>query len=323
MQNGTPTPDRISRAALAASLREQSHCSTSYMVLVLTSSAIATFGLLENNAAVIIGAMIVAPLILPIQALSLGAIGGEQGLLRQALVTLGIGTGASIVLAALLQLTVSLPILGSEVIARTKPTLLDLGIAIAAGIVAGFANTRPSISSTIGGAAIAVALMPPLCVIGIALAAGQSHLALGAALLYVTNLLGITLSCMLVYRLTGYARVLDHRALVGAIAIAVVLAFPLGAGLIELLRFDRLESTLSSALVNQTVTFKHVELLQMRVDWFSTPPIATLTVRSSQPITPTQVSFLETFARERTGTQFTLVFEVTPLVEVRSATPLP
>lgn len=318
-----PVADRIPPAALAADLRRNAHPSTAYLVLTLAASTIATLGLLENNAAVIIGAMIVAPFIVPIQALSFAAITGERRLLVQALVTVGIGTVSSIVLSAILELAVSLPVLGTEIVARSKPTLLDLGIAIAAGLVAGFANTRPSISSTVAGAAIAVALMPPLCVAGIAFAAGHMHLAQGALLLYVTNLLGIMLACMLVYRVSGYAKSMDHRAVVTALLITIVVAFPLAAGLIELLRFDRLESALSSALVNQTVTFKHVELVQMRVDWLKDPAVATLTIRSSQPITPTQVGFLERFAGEKIGRPVTLVFEVTPVVEVRSATPSP
>ncbi len=317
------TDDRVAPTALSAALNRDSRCSNTYVVLVLASSAIATFGLLENNAAVIIGAMIIAPLIVPIQALSFGAITGERRLLLRAIATVAIGTITSIALAALLELAVSLPVMGSEILARSKPTLLDLGIAIAAGVVAGVANTRPSISSTIAGAAIAVALMPPLCVIGIAIAAGHASMALGAALLYVTNLLGIVLACMLVYRATGYARSVDHATLFTAIVITAIVAIPLAAGLVELLRFDRLESALSSALVNQTQTFKHVELVRMRVDWLQKPPIATLTVRSTQPITSTQVGSLERFARENTGQQFTLVFEVTPLVEVRNATPPP
>ncbi len=315
--------EHVSATALAAALRDNSRCSNAYLVLVLASSAIATLGLLENNAAVIIGAMIIAPLIVPIQALSFGAITGERRLLLQALTTVAIGTAVSIALAVLLELAVSLPALQSEILDRSKPTLLDLGIAIAAGVVAGFANTRPSISSTIAGAAIAVALMPPLCVVGIALAAGHLHTAFGALLLYVTNLLGIVLACMVVYRVTGYTKSMDHRALLTAIAITAVVAVPLAAGLVELLRFDRLESTLSSALVNQTVTFKHVELVQMRVDWLKKPPVATLTVRSREPITSTQVALLERFARQKTGQDFTLVFEVTPLVEVRDETPSP
>lgn len=317
----TRIEEQVATAALIDTLGDESRCSPNYLVLTSASSTIATLGLLENNVAVIIGAMIIAPLIVPIQALSFGAIAGNRELLRRAVTTLGIGTLLSIMVAAVLELLVSLPTLGSEIVARSKPTLLDLGIALAAGAVSGFAKVRPSVSSTIAGTAIAVALMPPLCVIGVAIAARQEHLAFGAFLLYATNLLGIMLACMIVYRLAGHVMSTDARAVATTIALTVMVAFPLGLGLIALLRFDRLESALRSALVTQTQTFKHVELIQTRVDWLKNPPVATLTVRSTQPITPLQVSDLELFAQQRTGQKFTLVFEVTPLVEVRGAPP--
>jgi uncharacterized hydrophobic protein (TIGR00271 family) len=310
-------------ATVASRLSEGARTSFNFVVLVVASSAIATFGLLENNAAVIIGAMIIAPLIVPIQALSFGAIAGNRELLGRAAISVAVGTILSIAVAVTLELLVSLPTLGSEILARSKPNLLDLGIALAAGSVSGFATVRPSISATIAGTAIAVALMPPICVIGIAIAAGQGHLALGAFLLYATNLFGITLACMIVFRLAGHVKSADRTAFITAAVLTAILAVPLGAGLVELLRYDRLESALSTALRTQTVTFRHVELIQMRVDWLKSPPVATLTVRSTQAISPAQVSDLEQFARERTGQKFTLVFEVTPLVEVHGATPPP
>lgn len=86
-----------------------------------------------------------------------------------------------------------------EVLARSEPTLLDLGIAIAAGGISGYAKVEPKVSSSLAGTAIAVALMPPVCVIGLGLSQADWSLSLGATLLYLTNLLGITLSCMLVF----------------------------------------------------------------------------------------------------------------------------
>lgn len=311
------------RPVVVATLNEAATHTFNYAALVVSSCVIATLGLLENSAAVIIGAMIIAPLITPIQALSFGAIAGEGGMLKRALVTLGIGTIVSIALSIALGFAVSLPLLGSEIVARSKPTLLDLGIALAAGAVAALATVRPSISAAIAGTAVAVALMPPVCVIGIAISAGAWHLALGAALLYLTNLLGIALACMLVYALAGHVQAANRHALSTAIILMVLIAFPLTAGFIELLRFGHLERALSSALVRDTATFKHVELVQMRVDWLKSPTVATLTVRSTEPISPSQVSDLERFALLRTGQHFTLVFEVTPLVEVRSSAAMP
>ena len=304
---------------LAETLAKDSKCTADYLILVIASASIATFGLLENNVAVIIGAMIIAPLMSPIQGMAYGAIAGNGQIFRSALTTLAIGTFVAAVIAAVIQGAVALPAFGSEIIARSKPNLLDLGIAIAAGAVSGLSRVRTSISSAIVGTAVAVALMPPVCVIGITIASRSWHLALGASLLYVTNLLGITVACMVAYLATGRISRTDRGALIAAIAMTTVLAIPLAGGLFELLRFERLEHTLSSALLSGTTTFKHVELVQMNVDWLANPPVATLTVRSTEPITPSQVEDLEQFAFMRTGQRFVFVFEVTPLAEVRSS----
>jgi uncharacterized hydrophobic protein (TIGR00271 family) len=179
---------------LAETLPADSRCTVNYIILVIASASIATFGLLENNVAAIIGAMIIAPLMAPIQGMAYGAIAGYGRLFRLALTTVAIGTLASVAIAVMIQAIVALPTFGSEIVGRSKPNLLDLGIAIAAGAVSGFSRVRPSISLTIVGTAVAVALMAPVCVIGIAIASASWHLALGALLLYATNLLGITVA---------------------------------------------------------------------------------------------------------------------------------
>lgn len=106
-----------------------------------------------------------------------------------------------------------LPTFGSKILARSEPTLLDLGIAIAAGSISGYAKVEPKISGSLAGTAIAVALMPPVCVIGLGLSQANFSLSFGATLLYLTNLLGITLSCMLTFLIAGYTSV-DRKSVV-------------------------------------------------------------------------------------------------------------
>jgi uncharacterized hydrophobic protein (TIGR00271 family) len=193
---------RVSAAAsreLSAALVEEARLSSSFVALTLASSAIATFGLLENSAAVIIGAMIIAPLLAPIQALAYGVLDGSVRDIRASCISLCTGSVLAVGVSGLLARAIGLTILGSEVMSRTKPNVLDLGIALAAGLIGGFARTRPGISNTIAGTAIAVALMPPLCVLGIGLATGDSRIAGGALLLFITNLFGITLASTVVF----------------------------------------------------------------------------------------------------------------------------
>ncbi|HEY9881792.1 MAG TPA: DUF389 domain-containing protein, partial [Leptolyngbyaceae cyanobacterium] len=112
---------------LQADLFEESCLSPSYLILIVGSCAIATLGLIANSAAVIIGAMIIAPLMLPIRGLAFGALEGNVLLFRKGLTSVTVGSLLAVTLAWGLGLIVGFPSFGSEVLSRTEPTLLDLG----------------------------------------------------------------------------------------------------------------------------------------------------------------------------------------------------
>ena len=181
------------------SLVKDSQLDQNYFILILSSCLIATFGLLINSAAVIVGAMIIAPLMLPLRGLSFATLEGDIQLLRSSLSAIALGTIIAVGCSWLVGLVIGLPQFGSEIWSRTQPTLIDLLIAIVAGGISGYAKIRPAMSDAIPGTAISVALMPPLCVIGLTLSQGQWEAALGASLLYLTNLIGINLACIAVY----------------------------------------------------------------------------------------------------------------------------
>ncbi|MEG4839988.1 DUF389 domain-containing protein [Microcoleus sp. B9-D4] len=300
---------------------EESTLDINYLVLILGSCIIATFGLLANSAAVIIGAMIIAPLMLPIRGLAFGAVEGNVIIFRKGLVALAVGTVLAIFLACFLGALVQIPDFGSEVLARSKPTLLDLGIAIAAGGISGYAKVQPKVSATLAGTAIAVALMPPICVIGLGLSQANWSLSLGASLLYLTNLLGITLSCMLTSLMAGYTPL--HRAgkaLLWALGLTAILVIPLGVSFAELIEQAQLEASLKRALLNRTITFQRVELIKTDTNWLAKPPEVRLIVRSSEALTPKQVQLLEAFVEKEMGQPFTLIFQVSQVEEVRRST---
>ena len=156
-----------------------------YFLLVLLSCSIATFGLITNSAAVIIGAMLVAPLMSPILGLSLASVAGEQGLFRKAVIALVEGGLLAIVLSAILGLIANLlpldvfTVLPAEILARTHPSPFDLGIGLAGGAAAAYALAQPRLSAALPGVAIATALMPPLCTLGIVVALVNVGAALG------------------------------------------------------------------------------------------------------------------------------------------------
>ena len=175
-----------------------------FSMLLGLATIIATFGLLSNSAATIIGGMIVAPLIIPIMGFAYALVILNLRLLSYSLVRLIYGIVFTIALAYICTEIIGFRIPESEILARTEPTLLDLGIAIAAGTAGAYAKIHRSVSDAIPGVAIAVALVPPLCVVGIALAEHEFSLATGSFILFLTNLIGIVLSALFVFLFQSY-----------------------------------------------------------------------------------------------------------------------
>jgi len=314
--------DLISPQQLQSELLAESTPDSSYLILIISSCAIATFGLLSNSAAVIIGAMIIAPLMLPIRGFAFGALQGNVLLFRRGLIAIVIGTLLATALACSLGWLVGIGNFGSEVWARSRPTLLDLGVAIVAGGISGYAKLQPKISGSLAGTAIAVALMPPICVVGLGLSQANWSLSQGAMLLYITNLLGIMLSCMLTFLLTGYTSLRNaQKPLTWAMASTAVLLLPLGISFGRLVRQAQLEASIRQLLLNRTLTFQRLELLSSSTDWQASPPEVRLNIQAAEPVTPRQVALLEEFLQREMGQPFTLVFIVGQVEEVRREMP--
>ena len=228
-----------------------------FTTLIILSTMIAAFGLLSNSAAVVIGAMLVAPLMSPMLALSAALIYAQMKRFVGALLVVVFGTIAAIAVGWFVAFIASGGItadaLDSEILARTSPSLLDLGIAVAAGLAGGYVLTHKGSTSSLPGVAIAVALVPPLATVGITLRLGATDLAAGALLLYTTNLIAIVLSASIVMLMSGF--VPDHirqlakgkigiRLLpwaIALVAVAVPLALHTGA-VIQEEAFSRLVS---------------------------------------------------------------------------------
>ncbi|MBD2450407.1 DUF389 domain-containing protein [Nostoc sp. FACHB-152] len=303
---------------LVDELLEESTPDATYLILIVCSCAIATFGLLTNSTAVIIGAMIIAPLMLPIRGLAFGALVGNVNLFSRGIIAVSLGTFLALVISCSVAWLVNISSFGSEVLSRSQPTLLDLGIAVVAGGISGYAKVNSKISGSVAGTAIAVALMPPICVIGLGLAKFDWSLSLGATLLYLTNLLSISLACMLTFLVTGYSPL--HRArkaLLWALGLTGALLVPLTVSFTQLVTQARLETNLRKALLNRTVTFQRLALLKTDTNWLSTPPQVRLSVRAQKTVTSKQVGLLEAFLEKEMGRPFTLIFEVSQVQEVR------
>lgn len=311
--------------ALRQNLLEDSRLNLNYLFLTLSACLIATGGLLLNSPAAIIGAMIVAPLMLPMRGLALGALDGDVPLFRRSTISIVIGAGTAVALSYIIGRITGIPSteFGSEILARTQPTLIDLFIAVAAGAVGGFAKLRPQVGDALAGTAVAVALMPPLCVVGLGLATVSFSIAQGALLLYLTNLLGITLACMLVFAWGGYylegSRM--RRAISSIIVLTGLLFVPLAASLWQLLRQVQLQSTLKDILLRRTITVgQQVELISTKIEWQQNPPLVYLDVEidRDKPLTPVQVAEVQKLVERAMGKRFVLIFRASPIEEIRA-----
>jgi len=210
--------DTERRAVVQIQLRDSSSPDFAFFLLVVLSSVIATLGLLVDSPAIIIGAMLVAPLMSPVIGLGLASITGDQSLLRDSVVGLLQGAVLAVLISFLItwanqQLPfVILQEVPHEVLARTTPSPIDLGVALAGGIAAAFALAMPNISAALPGVAIATALMPPLCSIGVGLAMRHFDVAGGAALLFLTNAVTITFAATFVFFALGFTGPLTNSA---------------------------------------------------------------------------------------------------------------
>lgn len=289
---------------------------TNYVVFIISSCAIATFGLIGNSTAVIIGAMLIAPLMMPLRALAFAALEGDLGLFRRAAFSIFGGTVIAIALSCLIGSVTPIPSFGSEFQSRVQPNLVDLGIAIAAGGISGFAKIREGVSDALAGTAIAVALMPPLCVVGLALSRsfttpGFGHFSQQAFLLYLTNLIGIILACMVVYILAGYTEV--SHSVTWAMISLVVLLLPLGANFLTQVRQARAEDYIRNQLLQNTFTIgqQDVTLVDSRIDWGSDRPVVYLNIQVAadieQDISPKQVRQVQSFLSQKVGQPLKLV----------------
>ena len=316
MGNRQPTVTKEEWALLHESLQQEAELSQNYIVLIISSCLIATFGLISNSAAVIIGAMIIAPLMLPLRGLAFAALEGSVKLFRNSLISIAVGTGASVLMAGLIGRLIGIPEFGSEVLSRTQPNLVDLGIAVVAGGVSGFAKVRPQVSDTLAGTAIAVALMPPICVVGLLLSQGDWRSGWGAFLLYLTNLLGITLACMIIFIMAGYSKA--NHALGWTMGFTGILLLPLGVSFFQLVQQAQLKAALKGTLVSRTITVgQQVQLLSTEVNWAKNPPEVYLNVQANKPITPKQVRLVEEFIRKEMGQPFSIIIRVSAVEEVR------
>ncbi|WP_395331096.1 DUF389 domain-containing protein [Novosphingobium sp. BL-8H] len=274
------TPDQA--FDLRQTVRKEGELTNGYVLMCTLAAGIAILGLLQSSTAVVIGAMLVSPLMSPIAALGIGFASLDGQRIREAARVVAVGAAIGILTGLLLTLLSPIRDATPEILSRTKPTLLDLAVALFSGIAGGYATVTGKGGTAIG-VAIATALMPPLTVIGYGIAVLQPMFALGALLLFFTNLAAITFSVALVTRLSRAARPLGKvewtpRYVAALILAFLVLATPLSMTLMQLSQEGRVRIAARSAILAASGEGCTIAQLDVQSALFGEPSVKALVV---------------------------------------------
>ncbi|WP_299324029.1 DUF389 domain-containing protein [Parasphingopyxis sp.] len=224
----------IDQVAVIEKVRGESGWTPRYAFMTCMSAGIAILGMLLSSPAVVIGAMLLSPLMGPILGIGFALAVGDFRWLRDAGRALGLGTILAILFCAIIVAMSPLQTITSEIAARTRPNLFDLGVALFSALAGAYAMIRGR-DGTIVGVAIATALMPPLAAIGFGLATFNWAVFGGASFLFFTNLTTIALTAAVMARTYGFSTYLSAKQTwaqsVVIISVFVALAIPLGFSL--------------------------------------------------------------------------------------------
>lgn len=261
--------DVLDRSLILASVARDARLDTKFLLLVVMATAIATLGLLQSSAPVVIGAMLVSPLLGPIMGIGFGLATIESNLIKRSLVTLAAGTLVAIIVAALIIWLSPINDVTPEIRARTQPTLIDLGVAVVGGIAGVYAILR-KLSGVMVGVAIATALLPPLSTVAFGLVTGRPDFAMGGGLLFLTNTLAIAFSVTIVARLNKFGPSLtpQHTAMqvVGIVATLGILSIPLAVSFNNIVREIRARTAVQSELRALLAEGDQIDSLNVRLE---------------------------------------------------------
>jgi len=316
-----PRLSRTEQLEVRQALSQAARPGINYFVLIVLSCIIAALGLLQNSPAVVIGAMLVAPLMSPVLAFSLGMVLGDLRLLRFSFEAIFKGIALALVLAVFIGLLTPTRSITAEMLARAQPTLLDLAVALASGLAGAYAVARKNVSAALPGVAIAAALMPPLVTVGLGLAVGSPHVAGGALLLFITNIAAISLAGSIVFILLGVSpgtcgpesrRRLQMRLIASLIVLAVI-AIPLGVIMARTVQDAARENTVRSILTEQVVA-EGSELTTIEIERTDRGLKIVATVRSEHEFDQESVKNLTNALNDRLDSAVELRLVILPTV---------
>ncbi len=193
----------ITREELYTEMEKGAHLNSNFLLLVLLSALVAAIGLLRNDVAVIIGAMVIAPLLGPNLALAFGAALGDRDLMLDAARTNGVGLCVTLLVAGLIGFILPISLESAELSSRAHVGLESIVLALAAG-AAGVLSVTTGLSGALVGVMVAVALMPPAVAMGLYLGDGAIPQAYGAGLLLAANIVCVNLAAQVIFLFRGF-----------------------------------------------------------------------------------------------------------------------
>ncbi len=311
MHVNVPQLRRSERVSLFEEVEEKTRWSFDFAALMILATLIASLGLIADSVAVVIGAMLVAPLMTPLIGGGLAVVQGNWLLWKQCqksvaygfLEALGIGLLTGWVSDWLgFSLT-------NELAARGKPSVLDMGVAFVSGIAASYCLARPKLSGALAGVAIAAALVPPIATTGICLAMAKFDVAQGAALLFGTNVVAIVFGSALNFYLAGIRGkssaegLWAKRVMISCALLMLGLMVPLSSAILnQLAGGPGLELALNEVASTRGVAVVELDKRPRK----NGVRIVELTVESSSPVDDALVQELERAAKENTGEEIRL-----------------
>jgi len=257
------------RVEVYKQVRRSARPDVDFFIMIGLSAVIAGYGLLQDSSAVIIGGMLVAPLFSPMLAISLAIAQGDIRLLRLAVESALKGIVLAIGVAVLITAISPLRNVGKEIASRMVPDLFDLAVALASGAAGAYAIARKDVATALPGVAIAAALVPPLCVMGIGFAAADMQMAGGAGLLFITNLVAIVLAGSVTLLLLGFrpaergereARL--RQGLAASVVLFIIVAIPLALFFVRSVAYSNVRRTINQVLVQEVGANPQLELLE-------------------------------------------------------------
>lgn len=298
-----PRLDIKERTEAYTRIRRGARPDMDFYMLISLATVIAALGLILSSPAVVIGAMLVAPLMSPMVGTGLAVVLGDTRFIRLSLGAVGRGVVLSILVGAAAGLVSINQPATPELLARTQPTLIDLGIALFSGLAGAYALSRSDAAGALPGVAIAAALVPPLATVGISLTAGRYEEAVGAMLLFTANFVAISSATALMFLMLGFRPTTPEKARravqarsgqVALISLALVTALILG------FTYQLAQEQAREARINAVVEEKLAEVAGATLD---EPPMTAfenglltldITARSTRPLPHRVVEELQT-----------------------------